>query len=491
MNDKISVLFLVSRLCKALKIEKVNYCHWKSNVNLDLSASGVNDLDLLVSRDDTQKFTEVLWKLGFKEAHAGRDEKLPGVVDYYGYDNKADRIVHVHAHFQLILGHDLSKNYRLPIERPFLESAKQGELFRVPAPEFELVIFIIRMILKHSTSGAMIMRHGGLSTSEHQELEFLQSRTAMAEVYGVIEQHLPYISHDLLEACLRALQPGTSLWRRIRAGQQLQRRLKSCARRPQIADIFLQFSRRVILPIRYRLHLRMPKKRMGNGGLLIAIVGGDGSGKTTAINSLYARLADEFDILKVHMGKPAWSWTTIVIRGILKIGRSLGLYPFAKEGSENTIDTNSPTFPGYPWLIREVCTARDRFLAYKSARRFATNGGLLLCDRYPLAEIKIMDGPQVERVTRGIKTNKLILFLARVEDHYYNQIMLPDLLIALRVDPEISVQRKTDESADSVRSRAGEIWEVDWRNTSAHVIDASKSKSEVLVDLMSLIWSHL
>jgi thymidylate kinase len=191
------------------------------------------------------------------------------------------------------------------------------------------------------------------------------------------------------------------------------------------------------------------------------------------------------------MGKPAWSWATIVIRGILKIGRSLGLYPFAREGSEYTIDTNAPTFPGYPWLIREVCTARDRYLAYKSARRFATNGGLILCDRYPLAEIKIMDGPQVERVTRGMKTNKRILYLAGLEKKYYEQISLPDLLIALRVDPEISVQRKTDETADSVRSRAGEMWNVDWRKTSAHVVDASKSKSEVLVDLMTLIWSHL
>jgi thymidylate kinase len=488
---KQSVLHLVTRLCDDLKARSVNYCHWKSNVNLDLSASGENDLDLLVSRDDAQPFIEILWKLGFKEAYASLDERLPGVVDYYGYDHKADRIIHVHAHFQLVLGHDLSKNYRLPIERPFLESARQGKLFRVPAPEFELVVFIIRMILKHSTLSAVLMHHGGLSTSERRELEFLKSHTSAVEVDAVIERHLPYISHDLLEACLRALQPGCPLWRRIRAGQRLLIRLESCARRPRIADTFLQFSRRVRLPIQSRLHLRTPKKRMNNGGLLIAIVGGDGSGKTTAINSLYARLADEFDILKVHMGKPAWSWATIVIRGILKIGRSLGLYPFAREGSEYTIDTNAPTFPGYPWLIREVCTARDRYLAYKSARRFATNGGLIVCDRYPLAEIKIMDGPQVERVTRGMKTNKQILYLAGLEKKYYEQISLPDLLIALRVDPEISVQRKTDETADSVRSRAGEMWNVDWRKTSAHVVDASKSKSEVLVDLMTLIWSHL
>jgi thymidylate kinase len=102
-----------------------------------------------------------------------------------------------------------------------------------------------------------------------------------------------------------------------------------------------------------------------------------------------------------------------------------------------------------------------------------------------------MDGPQVERVTRGIKTNRLIKFLARLEERYYRQILLPDLLITLRVDPEISVQRKTDETPESVRSRAGEIWNVDWSKTPVHIVDASKSKSEVLADLKLLIWSRL
>jgi thymidylate kinase len=274
-------------------------------------------------------------------------------------------------------------------------------------------------------------------------------------------------------------------------GQQLQSKLKSCARRTQIADVILKLWRRVEQPIVYRLHLRRTRKRLANGGLLVAIIGGDGSGKTTAVTELRQKLAEEFDVSKVHMGKPSWSWTTIIIRGILKIGRSLGLYPFVKEGTEPSLDTNSPLFPGYPWLIREVCTARDRYLDYNRARRFASNGGLVICDRFPLPQIKIMDGAQVERVTGNIKTNKFIKFLAALEHQYYRQIMSPDLLIVLRVDPEICVQRKTDEKSDSVRSRSQEIWNLDWCETPAHVIDASQSKSQVMDDVLNLVWSYL
>jgi thymidylate kinase len=230
---------------------------------------------------------------------------------------------------------------------------------------------------------------------------------------------------------------------------------------------------------------------MANGGLLVAIIGGDGSGKTTAVANLHQKLSEEFDVIKVHMGKPSWSLTTIIIRGILKIGRSFGLYPFVKEGSEPSLDTDSPSFPGYPWLIREVCTARDRYISYARARRFATNGGLVICDRFPLSQIKIMDGPQVERVTGSIKTNVWIKLLAALEHRYYQQIVLPDLLVVLRVDPEICVQRKTDEVSDSVRSRTQEIWNLDWCKTSAHVVDGSRSKSHVSSEVLSLIWSHL
>ena len=54
---------------RKLEAEKIDYCHWKSNAAIDRSASGDNDLDLLVSRSDAQQFTELLDQLGYKEVH--------------------------------------------------------------------------------------------------------------------------------------------------------------------------------------------------------------------------------------------------------------------------------------------------------------------------------------------------------------------------------------------------------------------------------------
>ncbi len=107
------------------------------------------------------------------------------------------------------------------------------------------------------------MRHGNLSSSERSELEFLVSPITLEKSRAVLKKHLPYIDYDLFEACVQALQPGCSFWKRIRVGQQLQNKLKSCARRPQIADLFLKLWRRMEQPIVYRLHLRRLPKTTG------------------------------------------------------------------------------------------------------------------------------------------------------------------------------------------------------------------------------------
>jgi thymidylate kinase len=498
-----SVLPLIRKLCHVLATEDIAYCHWKSNDVLERSASGDNDLDLLVSRADGPRFAELLLRLGLKQAKAPAEKQMPGVLDYYGYDEEADRLIHVHAHYQLILGHDMTKNYRLPIERLYLESAVQGELFKVPAPEFEFIVFVIRMVSKHSTWDVILGRQGALSTAERQELAYLQARVDQDRVYDILKRHLPYMNVELFDNCIQALRPACSTWARVNTGQQLQTKLRANARRPLPIDIYLKLWRRAALAIRRRIFKSSSKYRLETGGAMIAVVGGDGAGKSTAVDALYAWLSESFDTINVHLGKPAWSWTTITIRGILKIGNLLGLYPVESSFRE-TLRQNTLVSPGYPWLLREACRARDRFRIYRKARRFAAKGGLVILDRFPLAQIKLMDGPLAERFLSQImdgpladqfmsphQASPLAKVLVKREESYYQQTVSPELLIVLRVHPETAVQRKTDEDVTSVRERSTEIWELNWEHTDAHIIDASQSKTDVLTELKALIWSQL
>jgi thymidylate kinase len=85
----------------------------------------------------------------------------------------------------------------------------------------------------------------------------------------------------------------------------------------------------------------------------------------------------------------------------------------------------------------------------------------------------------------------LAKMLVRIEESYYRKIVLPEILIVIRLDPEIAVQRKTEEKPDIVRERSLEILSADWQGTNANVIDGSRPQAEVLADLKAYIWSQL
>jgi thymidylate kinase len=241
----------------------------------------------------------------------------------------------------------------------------------------------------------------------------------------------------------------------------------------------------------FRNFRRENTKTMKNGGMLVAIVGGDGAGKTTVIEGIVEWLSPFFVTMKVHMGKPTWSWMTILIRGILKVGRSLGFYPFTRGSMDFRDEENPVSFPGYPSLIREVCTGRDRYLSYVKARKQADKGAFVICDRFPLPRMIFMDGPQIERMAGTFPNNWFIRLLGRLESRYYRFISLPDLLCVLKVDPDTAVERKSDETAAFVRARTKEIWENNWEGSTVHVIDANRSKMEVLDRTKALLWAHL
>jgi thymidylate kinase len=482
---------IVRDLCHELAKNEINYCHWKSNAAIDRSASGENDLDLLISRADEQDFTEILSRLGFKQALEYSKYRIPGILDYYGHDQKTGRFVHVHAHYQLVLGHDATKNYRIPIEEAYLASSALNGLFKIPSAEFELIILVIRLMLKHATWVSLLLHQGRLTLSEKNELEYLVKRISEIRMNEILQKHLPHIDPSLFAACLKMLTSDCSVWDRTRLGQKLINHLEPYARRPQIIDSVLKLWRRVSWPLEKRVLRKDDRKQMNSGGSLIAIVGGDGAGKTTIVNEIYNWFSSDFGVHRFHMGKPNWSLLTYLVRGGLKIGRSLGFYPFMKAEIIYTNDTDLLVFPGYPWLIREICTARDRYLTYIKARRLATNGEIVILDRFPLPQIKFMDGPQVARMTASVPNIKLVKYLINMEESYYQKMDLPDLIILLLADPEIATRRKTDEIEEEVRARSSEIWEIDWKQTPTCVINANRSKIEVLTEVKRLIWSRL
>lgn len=486
----LEALWLVRELCAQLHEERVRYCHWKSNDMIARSASGENDLDLLVHRYDAQRFAEVLDRLGFRRALAPGGREHPGVSHHYSLDAASGRFVHVHAHLLLVLGDDTTKNVRLPIEEAYLDSCDDDGLFPLPSPEMELAVFVVRMMLKHATWDAVAVGKGTIGANERRELGWLLERADPASLEAVVAAQLPALGVGLWHECLHAVQHGGT-GRRLVLGRRVLRALRAHARRLWWHDLTLRVVRRVTWGSRRYLLRRPARKKLDRAGTTIAIVGGDGAGKSTAVAGTVAWLAGPLAVRQTHLGKPPPSLLTLAVKGPMYLARRAGLLPSA-YASVDPRTAGPEEFPGNAWMLWHLFTARDRLREYRRARRFADNGGIVISDRWPLAQINLMDGPRTTWVLRTPdRFSRTTRRLARAEARIYDQIAPPDVLCVLSIDPEVAVARRSDEESGYVRARNAEVRAVDWSETRATVIDGASPPGLVLDTIRRAVWERL
>src|SRR5256886_12660235 len=106
--------------------------------------------------------------------------------------------------------------------------------------------------------------------------------------------------------------------------------------------------------------LRPPLEGKGlvTGGRVLALVGGDGAGKTTCATELTAWLGAEFATLRVHLGRPARSLATLAVGCALRVARWL-----------------HTGLAGHLGLLRCGWKARGRHRLYPPGRGLCAGGG--------------------------------------------------------------------------------------------------------------------
>jgi thymidylate kinase len=277
---------------------------------------------------------------------------------------------------------------------------------------------------------------------------------------------LPEVSVTLFTKCRASLQPGCPAWRRVAIGTALARALSPHATRPAAFGLAERLWARV----------RPSGQRLVSGGSVVALLGGDGSGKSTCADALEAWLESSIATVHLHLGRPTRSLATFAVGGALKLLRRLG-------ASSKTI--------AHLELLRFACTARDRYALYRRARRFATGGGIAICERYPLPESWALAGPSEAQGHALAAQSGLATAIRKWERRFYERMVAPDVVFLLRLDPDTAVSRKPTEPADYVRERARLTAETDWSRSGARIVDAAQPLPQVLATLKAELWSTL
>ena len=482
---------LVQELLRSLDDSNVSWCQWKSTFDLDRAASGASDLDLLVSRADQAVVLEILGRLGFREANPPPEKAAAGTCSFFGYDPAAPRLIHAHIHYLLMVGHDLSKGFRLPLETQFLSSARQSGMFRVPSPELEYISFVIRMVLKRGTLDTILRGRGRLPSRDSNELAWLESAADPALVRSTLATHLAVIDGELFGRCRAVLAPDVPVTKLWKCAREVRTRLADRSPRSPGADARHRLGRTLSYRARKSVRGKAPGYTPVGGGLIVAAVGSDGSGKSTALQAIEDWLSRDYDVLRVHLGRPPWSRTTYLVRGGLKAGR-LAASPLRALNLRRARGS-SDLRPAPTWkeLAQNACVARDRRRVYREAAEAAARGRIVLCDRYPLPGVMSMDGPQVRRLIHGTRGGLVEQFAMRLEERAYGVLSPPDVLVVLQIPEQLALDRKPEDQPERVRTRSREILGIDWSSTGAIVLDASLPAAEVAAEMKRQIWREL
>lgn len=493
----------IDTLFHILNAEGIRYCHWKSNCNLGRSLAGLTDLDLLVDRRQSREFKQILFELNVKPILSRPGKQYSAIEDYLGFDESSGQFYHFHIHYQLILGERYVKNYRLPLEDAVLDSAIRQEGVKVTAPALETVILAIRALLKYRIRDAVkdvfAVRGPGLKRDLLDEFKYLLRKTDLGAVAAALDSAFGFIPRDIVLEFLEILS------RRPRSGYrlfQLRRRLRK-ALAPYQRMSRLQATARYLsgmISERFGLEKFSGKKRSVAGGMHIAMIGADGSGKSTLSKELYRWLSWKLDVRLSYMG--TGEQLPFSCKAMHFLSRTAGRFHRLGEvlaGRQHVITRQLGKAHRLSQYLQHIAIARMRRRRDMANRRQVGEGAIVIGDRHPLPGIygrmsngvPPMDGPRIAWMRQNRAPKGLSAYLARIEADIYRRISPPDYLMVLHVSPEESVRRKPDHDYREVSAKISAIENMERAGLTVIDIATEQPKEQTLLQIKKAVWELL
>lgn len=489
------MLSKIKVLLELLNDSEIRYCHWKSNWALAASLRGDADLDVLILRSDAAAFRDLLGDLGFRPAMEAGVHPLPSVEHYHALDELTGSIAHVHAYYRVISGESLSKNYHFPVESMLLNDRQLEGPIPIPAAGAEAIVFVVRMLLKHTS----IIELGLLrrdADSFRLEVDWLLTDAAVEDALALLPRWLPQVDGTLFQAGVDALRSPGGTVRCIVLGRRIRRSLRGFARhgwfRARLSEV-TKLSAKVF----YRLSGSKKKLTPAGGGVVVAFVGSEATGKSTLLSEMEHWLGDHYTLRRIHAGKPPSTLVTFFPHALLPLLRRL-----LPEHRTTRIEARADEYPetskatfSLAHGFRSVMLAYERRALLTRAFARSANGAIVLSDRYPSLQSGAPDSAQLGHLVTPSSRRSLRRRLSALEARLYRDVPAPDLVIHLSAPLDVTLARNRArakiEPEAYVRLRHSKNASVDFGPVPLHAVDTDRPLETVLSDVKQAIWDVL
>ena len=494
-NDQPTTSALIADLLTEFEQQKVQYCYWKSSRRLHLALAGASDLDILVAPLDRMNAVRALDRIGFKAFPSSHNREHSAVISFIGFDETSGLIHHVHLHFRIVLGNAMVKNWVMPRQDEILARTSIHQLIpiRMLDPADAAVLLIVRAALELRRSEPIAIRQwGALNKKFSDELVHLREQVSHSAFTARASQIFSGpLANDLANTFVRNSSPRISRRLRVRIESELSAyrcfgRLQALAR--TVSRSFAWILNRVNKSLVDLPHPSM--HRPSAGGLVIAVVGVDGSGKSTLVSTLSSWLGSEVDVGTLYFGTGDGR-ASLFMRPFKSLSPFVASFFKVKpRGASHGKISDKPAGRIYSILftIWAILAAAEKRHKLKAARRAACRGTVVITDRYPQLEIPTFnDGPLLHRLphTPG--------WLSRYETEAYELARRapPDLVIKLHVGSETVARREPEMDKDVVRDRIASFARLRFPGVKVVSIDADRPKDEVVRLAKRAVWESL
>lgn len=457
----------------------VVYCNWKGTSKIEEGVDGVGDIDILMSPKSKELAESLLEKTGYVKVQTQWVCRFKDIYDWIGFDEDTGKLTHVHLHYRMIAGHTYTMEYTLPWADDVLKDRVllANGMYSI-SPEWELIVFLTRLGLEYPNKKVDV-NNGRLKQEALSELKYIQ-------------EHVDW--HRFSETAKKCYGDGSNVIVGIGGKQSLTKgdfeRLANVAT-SHFGGRLLNRLYKVVSKLKSLLNdctittrvFHVARKKCVPHGLVIAVMGQDGSGKSTVTNDILQWLDWKLEVRRFYLG----SGDEYYNPWQRKLKRKL----------------NDPKFswakPLQYWLYFSEYLASARYVlrTVKRARKYANKGGIALMDRYPQDEFYgINDGPKIrvellDKVPQGLKW--LAKMYARSEERCIIKAASnePSMVFKLMLSPEESMRRKPFENYEAVKMKHEIIKTLTYPKSQVVRVDAEQPYEEEITSIKKKIWQRI